>query len=90
MFAKKGKAKNGKIGNELPEGDKKDLSETYEGSLSNKYFIIITLKDGSQKKGKILSCRLSKSNNPIKILFAIDGYFRNEKQNIKVQIAIIF
>ncbi|KAL4506495.1 hypothetical protein ABPG72_000066 [Tetrahymena utriculariae] len=63
MFAKKGKAKNGKIGSEFVDGEKKDLAETFEGSLTNKYYIFVTLKDGSQRKAKILSCRLSKSYN---------------------------
>lgn len=47
MFGKKGKAKGGKAGaTEFFDCDKKDLAELFEGSLSNKFVILVNLNDG--------------------------------------------
>lgn len=45
MFAKKGKAKNGKSVSDFIETDKKDLAELFDGCLTNKYVVLVTLKD---------------------------------------------
>lgn len=67
--SKSGKMKGGKGGLSIfgIESDKKDISEIYEGSLSNKFVVIVTLKDGLPRKAKILSCRLTKSMRFMKV-----------------------
>ena len=61
MFGKKGKSKGGKAGAEFFDTDKRDLAEQFEGSVTNKYVVIVKLQDELPRRSKILYCRINKS-----------------------------